>query len=425
MAAAQNYILNQSYCPEETQDIGPSSYTTKFLKVDTSYENITVDETEETYIDFDCIPDHGIDDAPAKYVGRKITNDDYQVIPLGNDLKFYNDYLILTESNGEGASTGFSANKTYYFHGKVKRMADSNQVFYIKLKNLPTVTSTGDVELTQYIKTIVVGQGNARDWVDVEFIFTPLSDFPALVFELQREARDYNKEARCPIIAYLEISEVINYKTAAGATPLCKIGVQSHPGLLMCINGEEIRIGRTGIYELKDGVIRTTFFSVVHSAEELPSVTGKEPIFEQWKTAVNDMIDDIDYRENACPRGTEVEGKTIVYYEYDVNGYYYPSTDSIVLDKKIYYLPTIEGPSSNPHAEGFYEARVSSIDNKIYYFLTEDTEVAVGKEYYKLDDAKLLTGEAAHFEKQKIHSVVFCKTPKRRTTSSFILDYMY
>jgi hypothetical protein len=30
---------------------------------------------------------------------------------------------------------------------------------------------------------------------------------------------------------------------------LQKIGVQSEPGLLMCINGEEIHVGQSGIYE--------------------------------------------------------------------------------------------------------------------------------------------------------------------------------
>jgi len=33
---------------------------------------------------------------------------------------------------------------------------------------------------------------------------------------------------------------------------LTKIGVQGPPSLLMCINREQIRIGRTGIYELNN-----------------------------------------------------------------------------------------------------------------------------------------------------------------------------
>ena len=35
---------------------------------------------------------------------------------------------------------------------------------------------------------------------------------------------------------------------------LKQIGVQSHPGLEMCINGEMIRVGRTGIYEINHGI---------------------------------------------------------------------------------------------------------------------------------------------------------------------------
>ena len=36
----------------------------------------------------------------------------------------------------------------------------------------------------------------------------------------------------------------------------------------MCINGEEIRTGRSGIYELKDGFITITLFSAIAAAED-------------------------------------------------------------------------------------------------------------------------------------------------------------
>jgi hypothetical protein len=39
----------------------------------------------------------------------------------------------------------------------------------------------------------------------------------------------------------------------------------------MCINGEEIRVGKTGFYGLKNGVITVNFFSVCQALEEANS----------------------------------------------------------------------------------------------------------------------------------------------------------
>jgi len=42
---------------------------------------------------------------------------------------------------------------------------------------------------------------------------------------------------------------------------LQKIGIQGQPGLMLNINGEEIRVGRTGIYEMLDD-LEITFLGV-------------------------------------------------------------------------------------------------------------------------------------------------------------------
>jgi hypothetical protein len=66
-----------------------------------------------------------------------------------------------------------------------------------------------------------------------------------------------------------------------------KMGIQSRPGLMMAINGEEIRIGRSGIYEIKNGTILVNNFSVVAGATETTS-------------ALTDTIADINARYNAA-----------------------------------------------------------------------------------------------------------------------------
>lgn len=189
-------------------------------------------------------------------------------------------------------SSGLSASRNYYFHGKIKRML-SAQTFYIKLVNYEEDTQVGDVE--QYIKTITVAGGDEHEWVDIEFVFTPLIVFDTILFELQRDVSDYREMIRYPLIAYQELSQIENLITAriGIGIELIKIGIQSHPGLMMCINGEEIHTPRSGIYELKNGVMLVSFFSIVAPAKE------NETDLITWMNTVNTEVDDIEARRKA------------------------------------------------------------------------------------------------------------------------------
>ena len=204
--------------------------------------------------------------------------------------------------------------QTYYFHGKIKRM-NSIQIFDIKLWNNTLATNPNDDEVQeQYIKTIRIDKGNVikdskddrydvieADWVDVEFIFTPQYRFNYIAFELRRDvALDYKWQIRYPLIAYEEISEVQNFKNkiiSSGDNEninFIKIGVQSRPGLLMCINREEIRTSRTGIYELKDGTTTINFFSVCDAIKEADysithTIDDYTDITDEDKTIINQM----------------------------------------------------------------------------------------------------------------------------------------
>ena len=65
------------------------------------------------------------------------------------------------------------------------------------------------------------------------------------------------------VIRLDEIYNVIDYLTTIiNKSALLQIGVQSAPGLLMCINGEEIRVGRSGLYEILNGY-KVTFIGFI------------------------------------------------------------------------------------------------------------------------------------------------------------------
>lgn len=205
------------------------------------------------------IPVEGIDSEP-----QKGSVSDYNAIG-DTDFGFQDYGLKLT--NGF-----FSINKTYYLHAKIKRM-DSVQNYIIEL-----ISSDPEQEATQYIQPVKItkavaqtGQTVIKEFVDVEFLFTPVSNFDIIVFQLKRTQEDDLIvgeggviTGRDPAIAFIELCEMNNKKPSS--KPLKKIGLQSHPDFVFCINNEEFHLPQSGIFELRDGIVDINFFSVVEGA---------------------------------------------------------------------------------------------------------------------------------------------------------------
>lgn len=241
---------------------------------------------------------------------RKTIGQDYEVSGI-NNFKFEDETL----------KANFEADIPYYFHGKIKRM-QSTQTFYIRLVNGETTSSEDYQE--QYIKTIEVEKSGTTSeipddykWVDVEFIFVPQITFQYMVFELQRDSTDFTLEKRFPLIAYEELSKINNYlptlipDSNSNSVNLIKMGIQSRPGLLMCINKEEIRTSKTGVYELQNGLITVDFFSVCSALKEAdysidPTKTDVDTMnLAEWMRYMNNKIDEIDKQTNLTNKDRE------------------------------------------------------------------------------------------------------------------------
>ena len=162
----------------------------------------------------------------------------------------------------------------YYLRFGVKQRSDSEQVFYLKIRN---VSETEDNE--QLIDEFKVACGTGT--VYFEAILSPNATYNQILWELQRTAFDYrmlNADG-----TYGRVMNVVDYtytrlidvlatlkSTHAGMEYLTKIGIQGPPSLLMCINREQIRIGKTGIYEINNG-INITSISFVPKTSTLSS----------------------------------------------------------------------------------------------------------------------------------------------------------
>ena len=184
--------------------------------------------------------------------------------------------------------TGLSlvTSKYYYFRCQIKRTL-KEQIFTIKLVNYE---ATGTSSVEQFIKQVTIRGGDREEWVVVECVFHPVVTFDTILFQLQRTIEDYREFSRYPKIAYQQLGIVNNIIPDKIGTeqPLLKIGVQSRPGLVMCINGEEIHVSRSGVFELRNGIVPVDSFSVINAAQENTSVV------EDWQTIINEEIEVIE-----------------------------------------------------------------------------------------------------------------------------------
>ena len=168
-----------------------------------------------------------------------------------------------------GNDASFVLGQTYYCHCKIKRQSEAQKIA-LKLINFAGNDAHSDDEeesYEQYIKIINIQEcaDNINQWTDIEFIFTPQgNNFNTILFNLTRTSSDYTGISRKMNIAFLEVSIVNNIQDIFPLNEgrlLLKMGIQSRPGLRMVINREEIYIGRTGVYEIKNGEIKINFIS--------------------------------------------------------------------------------------------------------------------------------------------------------------------
>ena len=141
---------------------------------------------------------------------------------------------------------------------------------------------TGQVE--QYLEEIAVSFSSQASQQQqkiyhVEVIFKAIQDFNYIYFLLNRDLQDLIRiqtqgsdiedDYVTVISDSLKILNLSNQSSnkISDINKAIKIGVQGTPGLLMCINGEAIRIGNSGIYEIKSGY-KITFLTFLKKSSQ-------------------------------------------------------------------------------------------------------------------------------------------------------------
>lgn len=184
---------------------------------------------------------------------------------ISTAVTFVDNVISLTDALKPTEQDGIRA-KNYYIRFRIYKKANP-QTIIIKLIN--TNKQTDNI---QNLRTIIVDAGRETEYNTYEIVIPPNNNYNQIKFELQRELEDYNKKnsdgtygriCKIEVIRLDEIYNVIDYLTTIiNKSALLQIGVQSAPGLLMCINGEEIRVGRSGLYEILNGY-KVTFIGFI------------------------------------------------------------------------------------------------------------------------------------------------------------------
>lgn len=224
------------------------------------------------------------------------------------------DIYSLSGNNTESNTQGFVSGNYYYIKLIIKRkFPNHNQNITLRLSN---DSGTNQSKNYQYVDDFIIFAGGSTTLDDPQYavyetILAPSASYGQLNIILGREMVDYyttinpetgssweqdeldNYTGRIIEISTCQVCKINNILGSSSIpSTLTKIGVQGPPGMLMCINGEPIRIGPSGIYEIRNGY-KITFLSFIRKVYDV-TVEGETLIVNP-----DTFIVDYQYEEGA------------------------------------------------------------------------------------------------------------------------------
>ena len=210
-------------------------------------------------------------------VGNYLTPMDYNIIDLktvsaASTATFFSDKVIsLPDTNPLISVNENNIQQSYFLRVKIYKRQDSKQMATIKLNNTSKISDN-----IQNIRQIEIPMGNETEYTTFEIVISPNNNYNEIQFILSREALDYGiypeegsdisgRVMKIEVDNLSLIYNIMDYLRTSidNKGRLKQIGVQGPTGLLMNINGESIRIGRTGIYEINNGVTITSIGFII------------------------------------------------------------------------------------------------------------------------------------------------------------------
>lgn len=165
-------------------------------------------------------------------------------------------------------SHSFSSSNIYYVTFTVKGQNSGIQNFGVKLRSEDRSNSVD----YQNLKTCQVSKTTGA--VSFTIMFQPHMDYKLISFELIRDnsADITGDNGRKMDITIKNFGIINNVKDALNGngydiTSFAQIGVRGNTGTLMCIDGEEVKVGPSGFYEINNGT-KVNFIGFVPTTED-------------------------------------------------------------------------------------------------------------------------------------------------------------
>lgn len=169
----------------------------------------------------------------------------------------------ITFQNNCISGKDFRENVSYYIHFEIKKETTKNNKIILKLTSNNENYNNND----QNIQILEIQKANSNiednNYEIFDIIFTPYTNnFNILVWEQERTLNDiiefsktnnFDDKITIKNIKIYSLNNLIN-NLDNNIKEITKLGIQSHPFIFIVLNGEPIRVGRNGIYEITEGV---------------------------------------------------------------------------------------------------------------------------------------------------------------------------
>lgn len=169
------------------------------------------------------------------------------------NVDFKDSYFTISEK-------GFQKDVVYYLEvDAIPYSVNENTNNLFRTVTLKLQNKSGSlITAEQFIDELKISLNSSIKY-HISIIFKPIQNFSDFVFLVNRTSSDAAiqdtavRQSKILTLDSIKIYKINNGLTNNNIAKIYKMGIQGTPGLLMCINGEAIRIGPSGIYEIKNG----------------------------------------------------------------------------------------------------------------------------------------------------------------------------
>lgn len=156
--------------------------------------------------------------------------------------------------------TKIQRNKKYYLKAQIY-LPNKQEKITVKLKD------SENEEKVQYIDLIVLPsvininyEENREQTILIELVFEANDNYDYILFEIKRDVYDFPSKNKLGTRGFVLdfhhdcfFGEILNLLELFDTSALVQMKVRGPQGLLMCINGESIRVNPGNVYEINNG----------------------------------------------------------------------------------------------------------------------------------------------------------------------------